>query len=124
MFVSSRRRHTRCALGLEFRRVLFRSTENLSFKNVSGSRKFRERFIGPFKVLSKTSDVNYKLQLPSDWGIHNVFHVSKLRRYIESDDELFPDRQIKPVPDIIQGEEEWKVEIGRASCREGVCQYG
>ena len=61
-------------------------------------------------MIARTSDVNYILKLPDDWNIHNVFHVSKLRRYIESDDELFPDRKLKPLPDIIQGEEEWEVE--------------
>ncbi|KAB2836622.1 MAG: DDE-type integrase/transposase/recombinase [Caedimonadaceae bacterium] len=86
------------------------STENLKFKNVSGSQKFNMRFVGPYKVLSKTSDVNYRLQLPDDWKIHNVFHVSKLRRYTESDDELFPNRLLRPAPDLIQGELEWEVE--------------
>src|SRR5690606_33208465 len=65
------------------------STENLPFKSTTNIRKFRERFIGPFKVIKKVTDVTYKLDLPTSWAIHNTFHVSKLRRYISNDDELF-----------------------------------
>src|SRR3546814_1512336 len=43
-FFSSRRRHTSCALGLEFRRVLFRSTDKLRelFTRYAMSQALRE----------------------------------------------------------------------------------
>ena len=34
------------------------------------------RYYGPFKVIDKINDVPFRLDLPSDWKIHNAFHVS------------------------------------------------
>ena len=39
-------------------------------------------FIGPFEILERVGDVTYRLALPPQLsGIHNVFHISMLRRY-------------------------------------------
>ena len=44
--------------------------------------KLSPRFIGPFKILDKVGTVAYRLALsPSMSGVHEVFHVSMLRRY-------------------------------------------
>ena len=40
------------------------STQNLKFK---GSRKFKQRFAGPFNIIEVVSPVNYKLELPVQW---------------------------------------------------------
>ena len=46
-------------------------------------RKLSPRYIGPFEILDKVGDVAYRLALPlSLSNIHNIFHVSMLRRYI------------------------------------------
>ena len=40
------------------------------------------RFIGPYEVIEKVGPVAYRLALPPELEkIHNVFHVSMLRRY-------------------------------------------
>ena len=40
------------------------------------------RFIGPFKVLERVGAVAYRLELPPSLsGVHEVFHVSMLRKY-------------------------------------------
>jgi hypothetical protein len=41
--------------------------------------KLRPRFCGPFTVLEKLSEVNYRLELPPSMKRDNVFHVSQLR---------------------------------------------
>ena len=44
--------------------------------------KFSSRFIGPFEVLERVGEVAYQLALPlSLVGVHEVFHVSMLRKY-------------------------------------------
>ena len=44
--------------------------------------KLSPRFIGPFKILERVGTVAYRLALPPSMsGVHEVFHVSMLRRY-------------------------------------------
>ena len=44
--------------------------------------KLLPRFIGPFEILERVGTVAYRLALqPSMSGVHEVFHVSMLRRY-------------------------------------------
>ena len=44
--------------------------------------KLSPRFIGPYEILEKVENVAYRLALPPELSsVHNVFHVSMLRRY-------------------------------------------
>ena len=44
--------------------------------------KLSPRFIGPFKILERIGTVAYQLALPPSMiGVHEVFHVSMLRKY-------------------------------------------
>ena len=44
--------------------------------------KLSSRFIGPFKILEKVGTVAYRLALPPSMsGVHEVFHISMLRKY-------------------------------------------
>lgn len=59
------------------------STKNLQLARPT--RKFSERYIGPYKISDKVSNVAFKLALPSDLSrIHPVFHVSLLRTVPDS----------------------------------------
>ena len=66
------------------------STRNLAFPQV---RAFRKRFIGPFKVTQKLSDVVYRVELPSELQIHNVFHVSLLKPFHACPEQFAERRQ-------------------------------
>ena len=45
-------------------------------------RKLSPRFIGPFEILGRIGTVAYRLALPpSISSVHEVFHVSMLRKY-------------------------------------------
>ena len=46
--------------------------------------KLAPRYIGPFEVLERVGTIAYRLALPPSLsGIHKVFHVSMLRKYIQ-----------------------------------------
>ena len=45
--------------------------------------KLSRRFIGLYEILSRIGDVAYRLTLlPELSGVHNVFHVSMLKKYV------------------------------------------
>ena len=52
-------------------------------------RKLSPRFIGPFKILERVGTIAYWLALPPNMlGVHEVFHVSMLRRYTLDPDHV------------------------------------
>jgi hypothetical protein len=44
--------------------------------------KLPARFCGPFEILGRIGPVAYMLALPTSMTVHNVFHVSLLKKYI------------------------------------------
>jgi hypothetical protein len=47
--------------------------------------KLAPHYIGPFPILEKCGSVGYKLDLPPSLaGVHNVFHVSQLKKCLKA----------------------------------------
>ena len=45
--------------------------------------KLSPRFIGPYPIVARVGKLAYRLELPPELGrVHNVFHVSQLRRCV------------------------------------------
>ena len=61
----------------------------------------------PFRVTQVMSPVNYCLELPMQWSIHPVFHIDLLTPYHET--PIHSANYLRPPPDLINGEEEYKV---------------
>lgn len=58
--------------------------------------KLAMRYIGPYEILSKNGDVAYRLALlPELSGVHNVFHVSMLKKYIPNPSHVLQHEPLK-----------------------------
>ncbi len=70
--------------------------------------KLAPKQYGPFLITKVLEPVTYQLRLPEQWSIHPVFHVDLLTPYKETE---FHGHNFKwPLPDLIDGEEEYEVE--------------
>ncbi len=70
--------------------------------------KLAPKRYGPFPITKVLGPVTYQLRLPEQWNIHPVFHVDLLTPYKETE---FHGRNFeRPLSDLINGEEEYKVE--------------
>ena len=63
---------------------------------------------GPFQVVEVMSPVNYCLQLPTQWSIHDVFHTDLLTPYRET--HTHGPNYLRPPPELVEGVEEFEVE--------------
>ncbi len=56
--------------------------------------KLAPQFVGPYKIVSRRGEVAYQLELPSSMaGIHDVFHVSQLKKCLRvPTEEADPER--------------------------------
>jgi hypothetical protein len=64
---------------------------------VRGMRRFKVKgklsplFIGPFLILNRVGEVAYQLELPNQLAdVHNVFHVSQLKKCLRVPEEQLP----------------------------------
>jgi len=63
--------------------------------------KLNPRFIGPFEILERVGAVAYRLALPPSLdGVHNVFHVSMLKKYLADLSHVIEYPQIAIQPDM------------------------
>jgi hypothetical protein len=71
----------------------------LKVSPIRGVRKFRvhgklaPQYIGPYPIIKRIGAVAYKIKLPEQLsGVHNVFHVSQLRKCLRvPEDQVVPD---------------------------------
>ncbi|XP_027337997.1 uncharacterized protein LOC113851646 [Abrus precatorius] len=64
-------------------------------------KKLSPQFIGPFQILKQIGPVAYQLALPSHLSnLHNVFHVSQLRKYHPDPTHSFEPESIRLKEDL------------------------
>ena len=71
-------------------------------------RKLAPKREGPFKIKEVLGPVTYRLTLLKQWRIHDIFHTCLLMPYKETD--LHGNNETRPPPDLVEGNEEYKVE--------------
>ena len=53
--------------------------------------KLSPRYVGPFKIINRRGEVAYQLELPEQLsGVHDVFHVSQLKKCLRVPEEQLP----------------------------------
>ncbi|XP_060964107.1 uncharacterized protein LOC133033411 [Cannabis sativa] len=63
--------------------------------------KLLPKFTGPFEILEKVKLVAYHLVLPPDLSsVHNVFHVSMLRKYVSDPTHVLSYETLELQPDL------------------------
>ncbi|XP_073137715.1 uncharacterized protein [Henckelia pumila] len=63
--------------------------------------KLSPRYIGPFEILDKVGTRAYRVALPPNLeGVHNVFHISMLRKYISNPSHVIRHEPVKWTPDL------------------------
>jgi hypothetical protein len=63
--------------------------------------KLSPRFIGPFMILKRVGKVAYQLELPDHLAdVHDVFHVSQLKKYLRVLEEQLPMEELSVQDDL------------------------
>ena len=72
--------------------------------------KLAPRYIGPFKIIERRGEVAYQLELPESLsGVHDVFHVSQLKKCLRVPEEQIPLEELTVKEDLTY--EEFLVKI-------------
>jgi hypothetical protein len=72
--------------------------------------KLSPRFVGPFEILEKVGTVAYRLVLPLNLvGVHNVFHISILRKYVSNPTHILDSKPLQIRPNMTYKEASIKV---------------
>jgi hypothetical protein len=67
--------------------------------------KLAPRFVGPFEIERRVGEVAYQLALPTHLqSVHNVFHVSNLRKYVPDSSHVVSHDTLALEPDLTYSE--------------------
>src|SRR5258707_5949805 len=72
------------------------------------SQKLSQKRTGPFEITQVVSSVAFRLKLPAQWKIHDVFHASLLSPYRETPEH--GPNFTRPPPELIGTEEEYEID--------------
>nr|ABF96926.1 retrotransposon protein, putative, Ty3-gypsy subclass [Oryza sativa Japonica Group] len=72
--------------------------------------KLAPRFVGPFRIIARRGEVAYQLELPASLGnVHDVFHVSQLKKCLRVPSEQADSEQIEVREDLTYMERPVKI---------------
>ena len=68
--------------------------------------KLSPRYIGPYEITERVGPLAYRLALPSELSkLHNVFHVSMLRRYRSDPSHVIQEPEVELSEDLTYQEQ-------------------
>ncbi|XP_058761197.1 uncharacterized protein LOC131634544 [Vicia villosa] len=81
--------------------VYLKVTPRLRLGGPFKTRKLSPRYVGPYQIMSRVGEVAYQLALPPSLsGLHDVFHVSQLRKFVpDTFHPILPD-PVEVEPDL------------------------
>nr|ABA92080.1 retrotransposon protein, putative, Ty3-gypsy subclass [Oryza sativa Japonica Group] len=87
--------------------------------------KLAPRFVGPYKIVNRRGEVAYQLELPQSLaGVHNVFHVSQLKKCLRVPTEETNLEQIEVQEDLTYIEKPIRIlEIDERRTRNRVIRF-
>jgi len=62
--------------------VFLKVKDNKSSLKLGNGSKLAYRYFGPFEILERIGPIAYMIAFHTSMSIHNVFHVSLLKKYI------------------------------------------
>jgi hypothetical protein len=72
--------------------------------------KLALRYVGPFKIINRKGEVAYQLELlPQLSDVHEVFHVSQLKKCLQVLEEQLPMEELDPGGDLTYSERPIKI---------------
>jgi hypothetical protein len=81
-----------------------------SVKRFNMKGKLAPRYVGPFKIIARRGEVAYQIELPENLsGVHDVFHVSQLKKCLRVPKEQIPLEELTVKEDLTY--EEFSVKI-------------
>ena len=81
--------------------VFLQVTPTTGIGRVLKLRKLTPRFIGPYQITRRIGAAAYEIALPPHLSnLHNVFHVSQLRKYIASPDHVLESDEVQVREDL------------------------
>jgi len=84
--------------------VFLRVTPTISIGRALRSRKLTPRFIGPYQITRRIGPPAYEIVLPPHLAnLHNVFHVSQLRKYIANPTHILEEDDVQVREDLTVG---------------------
>jgi hypothetical protein len=90
--------------------VYLRVSPNRGVQRFGVKGKLAPRYVGPFEITKICGPVAYRLQLPPQLAaIHNIFHVSQLRKCIKTPTKIIESQTIDIQPDLSYVEHPIKV---------------
>nr|XP_025684703.1 uncharacterized protein LOC112785454 [Arachis hypogaea] len=76
--------------------VFLRVTPTTGFGRAIKNKKLNPRYVGPFEILRRFRPVAYQVALPPHLSnLHDVFHVSQLRKYMSDAAHVWEPESVK-----------------------------